>query len=73
MKVKTVIECDYCQEQVPCDNVMTPSLPDGWEVIKIVVSNSTGVAQRIEEIVICNHPLLSLGAIIATCLQGEEH
>lgn len=68
--LKTVMECDYCQEQEDWEDMQETAIPDGWEKIIISRANDENVSQQSKIIVICpKHNNEPLGTIIATCLS----
>lgn len=81
MSMKTVKECDYCEEQVEWTDTREDSIPEHWRVIVVRVYGDdyrtpmgstelvSGVVTEDHRIEICDkHDDLTIGTIIATAL-----
>lgn len=67
--IKTVRECDYCNEQTTVDSMTRPTMPEGWRIISITVNNHVGDLKEDYHYEICErHETLSIATIVATVM-----
>lgn len=67
--IKTVRECDYCQDQTTVNSMTEPTMPEGWQKVLIMVTNHLGECQTQMSYEICDkHGTLSTATIVGTLM-----
>lgn len=69
--IKTVRECDYCQNQTTADDILRPErLPAGWRSFTVIERDEDGGTLSERRIEVCDvHSGATLGNILATTLS----
>lgn len=67
--IKTVRECDYCNDQVDWAGKSPEAIPEGWRSIQVSELDHTAKVLQVKVFEVCDkHDNLELSTILGTCM-----